>query len=104
MAAKDSAQTAGTAAPASRQALFWTAGGYGLLMLGAVGALLLIRSYGIALVAPPAVAPQMIAASPHTGGDVFLHVLIAITAVILTGLILAQGLAYLGQPPVIGEV
>ena len=34
----------------------------------------------------------------------FLHVLIALTAVILTGLILAKCFAYLGQPPVIGEV
>ena len=33
-----------------------------------------------------------------------MHVLIALTAVILTGLLLAKGCAYLGQPPVIGEV
>jgi Kef-type K+ transport system membrane component KefB len=54
--------------------------------------------------APPAVAPHTIAEAPRTGSDVFLHVLIAITAVIMTGLILAKALAYLGQPPVIGEV
>jgi Kef-type K+ transport system membrane component KefB len=104
MAAKDSAKIVGTAAPPSRRVLVWTTGGYGLLMLGALGALLLIRSHGITLVAPPAVAPHTIAEAPHPGGDVFLHVLIALTAVIVTGLILAKALAYLRQPPVIGEV
>jgi len=104
MAAQDSAHTPGMTAPASRQALVWIAVGYGLMILGAIGALVLIRSYGSALVAPPAVAPATNAAAPHTGGDVFLHVLVAMTAVILTGLLLAKGCAYLGQPPVIGEV
>jgi Kef-type K+ transport system membrane component KefB len=99
MAAQDSAKT-----PVSRQGLVWIAVGYGLLILGAIGAFVLIRSYGIALMAPPPVAPQTVAEAPRPGGDVFLHVLIALTAVILTGLLLAKGLAYLGQPPVIGEV
>ena len=97
MAAKDSAQTAGATAPASRQALFWTTVGYGLLILGAIGALLLIRSYGIALVAPPAVAPHTVTEAPRTGADVFLHVLIALSAVIMTGLILAKGLPTWGS-------
>src|SRR6266571_1102076 len=104
MAAKDSAKTADAAAPASRQALFWTTVGYGLMILGAIGALLLIRSYGIVLVAPPAVAPHTVAEATGPGADVFLHVLLALSAVIMTGLILAKCLAYLGQPPVIGEV
>ena len=104
MAAKDSAKTAGAAVPASRQALVWTTVGYGLMILGAIGAVLLIRSYGIALVAPPAVAPHTVAEATGPGADVFLHVLLALSAVILTGLILAKGCAYLGQPPVIGEV
>jgi len=60
MAAQDSAKTAGAVAPTSRQALVRTTGGYALMILGAIGAFLLIRSYGIALVAPPALAP-------HTG-------------------------------------
>ena len=81
MAAKDSAQTAGAATPPSRQALFWTTVGYGLMIFGAIGAFFLIRSYGIALVAQPAVAPQTVVEAPHTGGDVFLYVLIALTAV-----------------------
>ena len=48
MAAQDFAQTTGAAAPASRQALVWATGGYALMILGAIGAFLLIRSYGIA--------------------------------------------------------
>lgn len=104
MAAQDSANTAGAAAPASRQALVWTTGGYALMILGAIGAFLLIRSYGIALVAPPALAPHPVANATGPGADVFLHVLLALSAVIITGLILAKGCAYLGQPPVIGEV
>jgi Kef-type K+ transport system membrane component KefB len=74
------------------------------MILGAIGAFLLIRSYGVALVAPPATAPQTVAEAPAPGADVFLHVLLALSAVVLTGLLLAKCFAYLGQPPVIGEV
>jgi hypothetical protein len=74
------------------------------MILGAIGAFLLIRSYGLALVAPPALAPHTVANATGPGADVFLHVLLALSAVIITGLILAKGCAYLGQPPVIGEV
>jgi Kef-type K+ transport system membrane component KefB len=104
MAAQDSAKTAGAAAPASRQTLVWTTVSYSLMILGALGAVLLIRSYGIVLEAPPVVAPQTVAEATGPGADVFLHVLLALSAVIMTGLILAKGCAYLGQPPVIGEV
>jgi hypothetical protein len=37
-----------------RQGLFWMALGYGLMVLGTIGASLLIRNYGEILVAPPA--------------------------------------------------
>jgi K+:H+ antiporter len=104
MAAQDSAKTAGAVVPTSRQALVRTTGGYALMILGAIGAFLLIRSYGIALVAPPALAPHTVVHATGPGADVFLHVLLALSAVIITGLILAKGCAYLGQPPVIGEV
>ena len=77
MAAQDSAKTAGAAAPTSRQALVWTTGGYALMILGAIGAFLLIRSYGIALVAPPALAPHPVVNATGPGADVFLHVLLA---------------------------
>jgi hypothetical protein len=71
---------------------------------GAIGAFFLIRSYGLTLVAPPVVASQPVADAPGPGADVFVHVLLALSAVILTELLLAKGCAYLGQPPVIGEV
>jgi Kef-type K+ transport system membrane component KefB len=36
--------------------------------------------------------------------EILVHVLLALAAVIVTGLVLSKGFAYLGQPPVIGEV
>jgi hypothetical protein len=74
------------------------------MMVGAIGALVLIRSYGETLVAPPAAAVTSFAAATASRSDVLVHVLVALTAVIVTGLILARCFAYLGQPPVIGEV
>lgn len=104
MAAKDYARSPGEeASPLSRQALLWTTVGYGLMILGAAVALFLIRNYGETLVAPPAAANSFVEATAKRP-DVLLHVLIALTAVIVTGLILAKCFAYLGQPPVIGEV
>lgn len=45
------------------------------------------------------------AAAPSAhASDIFLHVLIALTAIIILGRILARLFAYLGQPAVIGEV
>ena len=54
-------------------------------------------------------APSDPAAAAMQGGlantpNVLLRVLIALTAVIVVGLILARCFAYIGQPPVIGEV
>jgi Kef-type K+ transport system membrane component KefB len=46
-------------------------------------------------------------AAPAAGvgrAEILVHVLLALAAVIVTGLILSKGFAYLGQPPVIGEV
>jgi len=74
------------------------------MILGAIGALVLIRSYGETLTAPPAAATKAFATATVPRADVLLHVLVALTAVIVTGLILAKLFAYLGQPPVIGEV
>jgi Kef-type K+ transport system membrane component KefB len=56
------------------------------------------------LEAPPAVTPQPLADATGPSADVFWHVLLALSAVLLTGLLLARCFAYLGQPPVIGEV
>jgi Kef-type K+ transport system membrane component KefB len=88
----------------SQQGRFWTPVGYGLMILGAIGALFLICSSGETLTAPPARSdPSFIQATPDQA-SVLSHLLLALTAVIVTGLFLAKCLAYLGQPPVIGEV
>lgn len=105
MTAKGYSKTAGAEVkPFSRQPLVWTTVGYILMILGAIGVFLLIRGYGMTLIAPPGAPAASSAETSATGGNVFLHVLIALTAVIVTGLILAKIFAYLGQPPVIGEV
>lgn len=88
----------------SRQALCWTAVGYGLMVLAAIGAFLLIRRYGETLVAPPAAVLPSLVQAPAPQADVLLHVLLSLAAVIATGQILAKLFAYVGQPPVIGEV
>src|SRR5919109_3763475 len=67
-----------------RPGLFWMAFGYGLMVLAAIGETL----------------TEATAKTP----DVLLRVLVALTAVIIVGQILAKIFAYLRQPPVIGEV
>jgi len=105
MTAKGYSKTTGAEVkPFSRQPLVWTTVGYILMILGAIGVFLLIRGYGVTLIAPPGAPAASPAETSTTGVNVFLHVLIALTAVIITGLILAKIFAYLGQPPVIGEV
>jgi Kef-type K+ transport system membrane component KefB len=61
-----------------------------------------VRSRGATLVAPPPAAVAL--AVSIKGSDVFLRVLIALTAIIVVGQLLAKLFAYVGQPPVIGEV
>ncbi|MFN2398611.1 MAG: hypothetical protein ABR543_08205 [Gemmatimonadaceae bacterium] len=77
--------------------------GYGLMVVLTVVAFFLIRNHGEALVAPMAVGAES-AVSLAQGPNILLHVLVALTAVIVTGQILAKVFAYLNQPPVIGEV
>lgn len=78
----------------------WTV--YGVMIAAAVVVFVLVRGYGESLVAPaPSVATVPGAAE---GTNAFLRVLIALTAIIVLGRILARLLARLSQPPVIGEV
>lgn len=84
--------------------LLWTAFGYTLLLIAAVGAFLLIRSYGEGLTAPPAAEADAFSAATAKKADVLLHLLIALVAVVITGQVLARLFVYIGQPPVIGEV
>jgi Kef-type K+ transport system membrane component KefB len=100
-----SSETAGAnPTRASQLSLTATLVGYLVMILGAVAILLIIHSYGSTLVAPPMIASKSMAGVTTTKAATFLHVLVALTAVIVTGLILAKCFAYLGQPPVIGEV
>lgn len=80
-----------------------TAVAYGLMVLGTVGAFLLIRSYGETLAAPAAAVTGSSAEEPRKS-DVLLHVLLALAAVIILGQLLARLFAWIHQPPVIGEV
>ena len=74
------------------------------MVLGTIGAFLLIRGYGERLVAPPAVPMASSVAGTAQPAQVLVHVLVALAAVIITGQLLAMLFAYLRQPPVIGEV
>lgn len=84
--------------------LVWTAVGYGFMILGTIAAFLFIRRYGETLVAPSAAKAAPFAEAATQQPDALLHVLVALTAVIITGQALAKLFAYVGQPPVISEV
>ncbi len=81
----------------------WSVVGYVAAVFFAVAIFFVLRSYGETLVAPSPVGYEPPAPSAHAS-DIFLHVLIALTAIIILGRILARLFAYLGQPAVIGEV
>ena len=83
---------------------YWTTIGYGLIVGGTIGAFLLIRRYGNTLTAPQAYSLQPLPPSTNQQPDVLVHVLLALAGVIIVGRVLAKAFAYLGQPPVIGEV
>ncbi len=91
------------AVPRRSRSIFLGAVGFGAAVFVTIVAFLLIRSYGETLVAPT--PPQVVpAASAVQAGDVFLRILIALAAIIVTGQLLAKAFAFLSQPPVIGEV
>ncbi|HLW74039.1 MAG TPA: cation:proton antiporter [Gammaproteobacteria bacterium] len=74
---------------------------YGLMALATVALFLLIRSQGEGFAVT---APAVQAAAPLTGGGTFLHLLLALAAIIVLGRLLSRLFAHLSQPPVIGEV
>lgn len=78
---------------------------YGAMVASAVLLFVLINSYGSTLQAPEPLADETagrIAAAAKPGA--LPHVLIALTAVLMVGRLLAALFRYIGQPPVIGEV
>jgi Kef-type K+ transport system membrane component KefB len=87
-----------------RQVRFWSAVGYSVMVVGTIGAFLLIRGYGERLVAPPAAPVTSVVDVTDQPAPVLVHILVALAAVIITGQFLAKLFASLRQPPVIGEV
>jgi Kef-type K+ transport system membrane component KefB len=78
---------------------------YGALVVGAIALFFLIDAWGRDLVAPDPAAPGVPGAVPAGGKpDALVHVLVALTAVLITGRLLGLLFRYVGQPPVIGEV
>lgn len=77
---------------------------YALMVLLAVAAVTLICSYGTTLSARPSPPGAMTAVVGAQNDAVLLHLLAALAAVIAAGWVLGQLFAWLGQPPVIGEV
>jgi Kef-type K+ transport system membrane component KefB len=78
---------------------------YLLLMAGAVSVFVLIQRSAVGLTAPaaPGNAGPVGRAMPGQI-EVVHHVLATLAAVVFLGFVLARGLRYVGQPPVIGEV
>jgi len=86
------------------QGFMWSALAVTLMVLCAFGLFFLISAWGGKLIAPPAPPIDAAASAARASPDILLHVLIALAAVISVGLVLAKLFAYIGQPPVIGEV
>src|SRR5262245_52918097 len=81
------------------------AGLYVAMLIGAVALFLVIDAYGDQLVAPEPLGPHAQGLSAGVGKpDALAHVLLALTAVLITGRLLGLAFRYVGQPPVIGEV
>ena len=76
---------------------------YPIMIAGAIGIFLLVRSTGSTLVAPaPAVAAA--AGVPSNNAEVLLHVLLALVVVIIAARTCGALCKRIHQPPVIGEV
>src|SRR5262249_54424546 len=92
-------------APAPARPGWLAVAAYVLMLAAPVGLSPVIRHYGEALTAPDAPAAAISVAAPKAGQvDVVAHVLATLAAVVALGYVLGRAFAYLGQPPVIGEV
>jgi Kef-type K+ transport system membrane component KefB len=78
---------------------------YTAMISGGIAVFLLVRSYGETMTAPaPAVARATAGEAVLVTPNALLHVLLALTAVIITGRLLGWVLRLVGQPPVMGEI
>ena len=83
----------------------WAAAAYTATIAAAALLFLLIRAYGSGLSAPPPLAPTLTGpAMPGPAPDALVHLLIALTAIVIVGRVLRRAFQAIGQPPVIGEV
>lgn len=82
------------------------AAAYVLMLVGAVLLFFVIRWYGETLVAPePSEGAAVFGQhKDEQHGSALLQVLVALTAVVICGRVLGKLFAFVGQPPVIGEV
>ena len=87
-----------------RRPVFWTTVVYALMIVGAIAAFFLIRSFGETLAAPPPSSAEAGVGGPAGQVDVILHLLLALAAVIAVAQVLGKLFVHLHQPPVIGEV
>jgi Kef-type K+ transport system membrane component KefB len=105
MSAPDSAGRSSLLDPSqSKPRVRWIAIAYVVMILITAAIFLLIRGYGETLVAPASAVGQVAAESTANSPDVLPRVLLALAAVIMAGQVIGRIFAYVGQPPVIGEV
>src|SRR5438876_365344 len=98
--ARENSMISGKGSPRIRLAVM-----YVVMLAGAVALFLLINTYGVTLTAPDSAVPGRDGAVAVGGKpDALVHVLVAMTAVLITGRLLGLLFRYVGQPPVIGEV
>ena len=78
---------------------------YAAMLAAAIGLFFVIRAWGMGLELPGVAgsAGEMGVAAPDQSGAI-VHVLIALTAVLILGRLLAVLFRFVGQPPVIGEI
>jgi Kef-type K+ transport system membrane component KefB len=87
-----------------RNGILWSGLAVVVMIACAFGLFLMVSSYGSKLVAPPLSAADTATVAGGAAHHLLLHVLIALAAVIVTGMALAKLFARIGQPPVIGEL
>lgn len=78
--------------------------GYPIMIAGAIGLFLLVRSAGSTLVAPAPAIDAAAAGATSTKADMLLHVLLALVVVIVAARVCGALCKRIHQPPVIGEV
>jgi Kef-type K+ transport system membrane component KefB len=98
--------TSETTLPAApvRNGILWSSLAVVVMVACAFGAFFLVSAYGSKLVAPPPSLAETASVATGATHYLLLRVLIALAAVIVTGMALAKLFARIGQPPVIGEL